>query len=262
MANLYTHQSLALKIYNDSNDEIKKMIDKNKNLYLLGALGPDPLFFYKPLKGMPLFNKASEIHNKNIYKLLIESKDADDNLKAFLFGYITHFALDYNIHKYIYKIEKNGYSHVKIETELEKRIINLNNENFNKIKFTKNVFTNPVFDTNRIFNISNKDYKKAVKDMKFVTNCFYTRNKLSKMIVKIVLKLVGQYKKNKDLILCKKDDSFHKIIVDECEKIYIKSIDYCKNLINNYYGYLTKQTDLSDAFYNTFEGGLYEGKAN
>lgn len=262
MPNLYAHQSLAHLIYNNASDEIKKIIDKNKKLYLLGSLASDPLFYYKPLKGMPLYKRASEIHNHNIYDLLLKSKDYDDNMKAYLMGYITHFSLDYNSHKYIYEIEKQGFNHSKIETELEKRIIRLNNKKIHKIKFINEIYLSNDFNTKLLFDISNDIYLDSLRDMRFVVGCIYSQNIFKRFIVKLILKLTGNYKKYKGLILNKHDDPDYKNVVDECEKIYINSFDYTMKLINNYNDYLIGKDNLLEDFYKTFEGGLYEGKAN
>ncbi len=262
MPNLYAHQSLAHLIYNNASDEIKKIIDKNKKLYLLGSLASDPLFYYKPLKGMPLYKRASEIHNFNIYDLLLKSKDYDDNMKAYLMGYITHFSLDYHSHKYIYGIEKQGFNHSKIETELEKRIIKLNNKKINKIKFINEIYLSNDFNTKLLFDISNDIYLNSLKDMRFVVGCMYSQNIFKRFIVKLVLKLTGNYKRHNVLMLNKCDDPDYKGVVDECEKIYINSFDNTLKLINNYYDFLTGKDNLLEDFYKTFEGGLYEGKAN
>lgn len=262
MPNLYAHQSLAHLIYNNANDKIKKIIDKNKELYLLGSLGPDPLFYYKPLKAMPLYNIASEIHNHNIYDLLLNSKNYNDNMKAYLMGYITHFSLDYYSHKYIYEIEKQGFNHSMIETELEKRIIKLNNKKVKQIKFINEIYLSNNVDSNLLFNIPSDVYLQSLKDMRFVIGLLYSQNIFKRLLVKLVLKLTGNYKKHKVLILNKRDDLKYKSIVDDCEKIYINSFDHTLKLINNYYNFLEGNSNLLNEFYKTFEGGLYEGKAN
>lgn len=262
MPNLYAHQTLANNIYLKANADVKRKIDANRELYLLGALASDPLFYYKPLKALPLYNLASEIHNHNIYDLLLNSKNYDGNTQAFLFGYITHFCLDYNTHKYIYEIEKQGYSHSKIETELEKRIVLLNDKKLKNVNFKKDLFLNNNFDTQLLFNISRDVYLKSIKDMRFVVGCLYSRNVLKRFIVKLVLKVTGNYKKHKDLFLNKRDDKNYLKVVNECQNIYLNTFDYASSMINNYSNYLDGKEKLSMEFYKTFEGGLYEGKAN
>jgi len=89
---------------------------KNRQLFNVGAQGPDVFFYYLPcLYKRRLFGLGSRMHNKNIseffavYIRLTENlpKDKRAGAVAYLAGYLTHYALDCAAHPYIYY--KSGF---------------------------------------------------------------------------------------------------------------------------------------------------------
>lgn len=250
MPAIYAHKSLADKVYNKLDNNTRVAISKNKELFLLGALGPDPLFYYKPIKGLPLYNKASAIHDKPIYEFLKNYKINNDADLAYTIGFITHYVLDKNTHEYIPTIEDKGYSHVKLESELEKYLIRTDNLKVKRKLFIKHLVKAkvdiPFIETVLGVNIS--VYNKAVKGMKFCNKFFMSNNPLTKLLAKLALKLVGQYDEIKDIFIIKKDDEFYRDKVLEMQRIFDMSVNETVMLINNFINYSNSNEELSLSF--------------
>ena len=50
MPTTYAHYTFGQEVLKNLDGEIKKIIDKNIDLYNIGLHGPDILFYHKPLK--------------------------------------------------------------------------------------------------------------------------------------------------------------------------------------------------------------------
>ena len=106
----YAHQSMALEVLNILDEDIKVIINRHLLNYLVGALGPDPLYYYNPLKGLPLYKKADLVHAMSMKEIFNLNKSPSEGYLAYILGLICHFTLDTKTHEYIYQIEKQGYS--------------------------------------------------------------------------------------------------------------------------------------------------------
>ena len=91
--------------------------------YLVGAQGPDPLFFYGYVPWRKRTNKAevnafgSRLHQEEIAEkfermlLFLQTKDQRTEvriLRAFLLGAMSHYVLDRNVHPYVFY--RSGFS--------------------------------------------------------------------------------------------------------------------------------------------------------
>lgn len=116
MPGIYTHKLCADFTAGEvSNDEIRTLVYKNYHLYTIGSNGPDFLFFnnVKPnnfWKGHDLNYLGLTMHSSKIndfYSCAIEQilKQNDilikERMMAYLYGHITHWALDKVAHPYV-----------------------------------------------------------------------------------------------------------------------------------------------------------------
>jgi hypothetical protein len=108
-----THLYLASIIRNQLPKKQQDVIDKNLNLYYVGSIAPDILFYNKGT-----FNLGNLQHNnpKKIIKDLIKLKAPS----AFIYGYITHVETDKEFHKVLPKLNKD---HLYMETSIDKEFI-------------------------------------------------------------------------------------------------------------------------------------------
>ena len=255
MPAIFAHKLFATKIIVELPLELQQIINFNIDEYYLGALGPDPLYFYGFTKGLPLTKKADQLHRQAAKKIKFSKDNRNDNYLAFLFGYITHFTLDKNVHQYIYKIEKE-YSHVKLEREFEYVLMSKEN-----IKLRPNYFyqhiklrENLVNEIASIDELTNKEVKKAYKDTRFITKYAYNVNKMIRFVVSLVMHLTGTYQNNKDMLLSDKIDPIDTEPLNRILELWKISLAEAIINVKSLYTYLQNGTKLNENFNYNFEG--------
>jgi hypothetical protein len=103
MADVYLHSRLC-------EDTITKIKKSNiiRDVAFLGAQGPDPMYYANFHKEGALWRKyADRMHDTNTQGLLISmvtylKKYYNTTLYSYVLGFLCHYALDTNIHPYIY----------------------------------------------------------------------------------------------------------------------------------------------------------------
>lgn len=89
---------------------------------LIGAQGPDPLFFYNflpPRFGTRVFKLGEAMHAQRVGQMLrailTAAAKGEQSVKAWAAGYLSHYALDTVIHPFVYA---NSFSNGKYATHL------------------------------------------------------------------------------------------------------------------------------------------------
>ena len=133
MADIYTHILVADKILENLEDDLKGSLKDHKNVFFLGAQGPD-IFFYHRI--FPWYKKSKlkrigdRIHGEKVNDFFmsglrhIESMPVSDHkriLKAYFLGFMTHYAVDIHTHPYIFyhSGHEGGYNHKYYEVFLD-----------------------------------------------------------------------------------------------------------------------------------------------
>ena len=78
--------------------------------FFWGCQGPDPLFYRKILLGSPLHKLGKRMHSEKTDELFAAlsravrdlSGDAQEIAAAYFYGFVCHYALDSEIHPYVY----------------------------------------------------------------------------------------------------------------------------------------------------------------
>lgn len=112
MPSCVLHNYFAKRVSEGLSSDIRKIIDSEEKSYLVGAQGPD-LMFYLRYEKEPLNDLGNIIHTSfNTYKLFYHSgqyvkKIKSKSVLAFLFGQLCHYSLDANVHPYVYYREED-----------------------------------------------------------------------------------------------------------------------------------------------------------
>lgn len=242
MPSCYLHQFYAKKIISLLANDIKAKINNN-DLYLIGALGPDPLYFYFSLKGLSLYNKSTNIHLGTIRNILLNVNKNDKDHISFLFGLITHYVFDKNIHKYISLINPNNDLHVLIESELDKRLgikyYGKNVKFHNDIKY-KHLNFNYI---PKVYDVTPKQFKFSLFMMRNAISFSMTYNPIKRFIFKLFLLISFKNKKYKDLQIKKYDVNSIDNYINEINNIINISIDEIISIFKIYNNYLNDLID-------------------
>ena len=117
MPNIITHKIFAEEVLKKlSKKDIATIIEKHPQIYYIGSNGPDFLFFshvkpWEVMKKHTLNHLGSKMHAGHVnafYKVAIENimiqtdEAVKENMIAYLFGHLCHWALDKTAHPYIF----------------------------------------------------------------------------------------------------------------------------------------------------------------
>lgn len=198
------HAFFAKDVYDILPNDIKENL--NVSRIKMFAQSTDSLMFYNLLSIIPgkkirMFQKQFHRNQTqeffiNLLKYIKESEKKDKDTLSFLYGFITHYALDSTIHPYIFyktgyfdKSKPNSYKYNNIHTFMEtfidndmiRRRYNINPYKFNFSKFCFDIkpFSNNLNQTinytfYNTFKIKNMDkiYYKSLKQMNFFIKYF------------------------------------------------------------------------------------------
>ncbi len=131
MPSTYAHLVFGRSLLASWPKKLRRAAGANIELFLIGLHGPDILFYYRPLKPNPVsavgfgqhekpaaafFGPAAELVHRSD-----ESIRADQ--RAYLLGFICHFALDLACHGYVERKIREGVSHSEIEVEFDRSLM-------------------------------------------------------------------------------------------------------------------------------------------
>lgn len=130
MPTTYAHYRFGRDVLASLPESCQETIEEYRDLYNIGLHGPDLLFYYKALVKNPVNRAGFAMHDRPGREFFETAAPAVQNLKdqtaarAYLFGFLCHFALDSNCHPYVEKMVRESTStHSAIEAELDRYLM-------------------------------------------------------------------------------------------------------------------------------------------
>ncbi|MEG2506170.1 MAG: zinc dependent phospholipase C family protein [Longicatena sp.] len=132
MPNIITHKLFAEEALKQMRkQDIREIIEKHPQIFYIGSNGPDFLFFshakpWEAYKSHAMNRLGSQMHSTHInefyevaFRCIKEQKreDVKENMLAYIFGHLCHWALDKTTHPYVFystgncKGESAGHHH-------------------------------------------------------------------------------------------------------------------------------------------------------
>lgn len=131
MASLYTHDHFNKFVYESLPEEAKRKIKPYREYYHFGSQGPD-LFFFRLSSVKQGSNIGTYIHERSFLDFWrpVESYVLDTSaVSSYLIGVALHFLVDVTVHPTVNSFVSTDYSHIDIETELDRHYMLINGEN-------------------------------------------------------------------------------------------------------------------------------------
>ncbi len=108
MPAFFTHKTIADQVLKRLPTEIFDKITSATCFYV-GAQGADPFFIYQPFKNKG-YNLGKTMHRKNVAEFFKNAKNISKTTSqdgiSYIYGYITHYAVDITFHPYVYNLER------------------------------------------------------------------------------------------------------------------------------------------------------------
>lgn len=131
MPSTYAHYRLGFRTLSHLDAPIQKLLRQNRQLFDLGLHGPDFLFYCNPFrKNEPMSALGSQLHQRSGREFFTSAArllrlGPDERAESYLFGVLGHFALDSLCHPYIVAHDSPQSSHVRMEAELDRALLEL-----------------------------------------------------------------------------------------------------------------------------------------
>lgn len=131
MPGIYAHHRFAAAQLECMDKETKNVVSRFRQLYDVGAQGPDPLFYYGVFGKSKQHALGHQIHMEP-GKLFFERAgriyraQPTEGAYAYLLGCLTHFCLDSNCHPFVNGVDAAGEGkHIALETEFNRFLMEM-----------------------------------------------------------------------------------------------------------------------------------------
>lgn len=110
MADFVSHHLFGEQAQSVFPAPVQELIGKHPVSFRWGCQGPDPLFYRKILLGSPLHKLGNRMHSEKTDELFAAlargvhclTGTAQETAAAYFYGFVCHYALDSEIHPYVY----------------------------------------------------------------------------------------------------------------------------------------------------------------
>ena len=270
MPTTYAHYRLGEAVRKQLPESVQNIINSNQELFHFGVHGPDHFFYYNPLKKTSVGMIGSKIHEEPGRKFFTcaaqtihKCSDKDAHL-AYVYGYLCHFAMDYECHGYIgEQMEEKGLSHYEIEAEYDRRL--LVTDGYDKpVKVCTTEHLQPSMENARIITdfykeVTVKQIYKSLKGMLLYLNILRAPDKFLRKIVYGGMKIAGIYKEMSGLVMNYEENPKCSETTDELVRRFDCAVETAVGNIVEYERFLVQGGALSETFCYNFESEKVEG---
>ena len=128
MPNYYAHLKFGDRVLADLPEELARAIGQEREAFDLGCLGPDPLFFYQPIRPNAVRREGVRMHRNSalpaVERLRQAIEDGVPMSVGYGAGFLCHLALDSACHGYVNQRAVDGpISHMAMEGEYDRMLI-------------------------------------------------------------------------------------------------------------------------------------------
>lgn len=201
MASIYTHNRFAIEVLPKLSEEAKDIARSHMDLYRFGNQGPD-LYFFNFRMVLKKNAPGTFIHDRPGKNFIIKNiptiKRAGFNSQtgAYMIGSILHFILDSHIHPTVNKLVTPTYSHLDIETELDRFYMILDGKD--PLSYhQEDIIPDPalakyVYPLYKGYpDVNFKETERAMRDFKKVKKFFYPSSKTKEDMLLTLMKIPG-----------------------------------------------------------------------
>ena len=128
MPNYYAHLKFGDKVLEGLPRPLARIIDQEREAFELGCLGPDPLFFYQPIRPNAVRREGVQMHRNSALPAVERLRQAIEEGMPMSVGYgagfLCHLALDSACHGYVDERSADGpISHMAMEGEFDRMLM-------------------------------------------------------------------------------------------------------------------------------------------
>lgn len=263
MPTTYAHYRLGNEVAKRLPSSAKETVLANRGLFDIGVHGPDIFFYHNPIIKSDIVCMGEQMHHESGGKFfkraaaVVRKNDNKEAHKAYLYGFLCHFAMDVTCHGYIGEmIEKTGIGHFEIEAEYDREL--LQKDGYEAVS---KCLTGHLHATNEHAaviadfwkEVSVKQTKQTLKRMIFFLNVLRAPSHVKRGFLFGLMKLAGFYEPLHGLVINYKENPACKESTKWLMEHFDTAVELAVELITEYEGYLQSGGSLSDTFSYDFE---------
>lgn len=179
--------------------------------------------------------------------------------RAYIYGFICHFALDSECHPYVEKIMQVGrVSHNEIEMELDRMM--LTEDYHDPLRYLTAKHIQPKMEYAEVIapffkDVTAEQIYKALKGMVFYHKLFLAPTSGKRKALFLGMKAVGKYDSLHDIVMSVKPDPLCQKYCKVLKRQYSGAVPLAASLIVQYQKKLFQDTPLPERFHETFGAG-------
>lgn len=265
MPTTYTHYRFGKDVISALPRPLKTAVESNRELFDIGLHGPDILFYYQALKpnpvsaqGFGLHEKMADVFFQNAEKVIAKSENPAA-ARAYMYGFICHFALDSECHPYVERmIQVSGISHSEIEMELDRYL--LVEDGIKPVSYLGTNHVRPTLENAKIIapffeDLSAETVQKSLKSMIICHKLLLAQNPVKRKVLFAGMKLVGKYENLHGMVMSEEPNEKCREYCLLLKKLYAGAVPLAADLIMKYQKALFQEATLPKRFHRTFGAG-------
>lgn len=238
MPAIFAHYAYGKKVYRSLPEDLKQIVRNYKTEFVNGLQGPDPLFFFNPVRDNKVSELGHTIHrekasvflNPALKVLAVTGLDSPEG--AYILGFICHYMLDSSCHEYIGRmVKETGICHTEQETEFDRYMMEA--ECWDALSFPTYQLVDisrELAETMSVFfrGISTFAVQASQRRMRLLKRFFYSPDPIKRWTLILAAKIIfGRYGDNVYQIMPSKANPDCEPICMELEKRLLKSVPEC-----------------------------------
>lgn len=246
-------------------EQTKTFVEQYRELYDIGLHGPDICLYYEPMTFNAVKKNSFSIHKEYGDELFKKSADLmeqavnPDAYKAYLIGFVCHYALDSVCHPYVEKVMSLGeVTHTQLETDLDRYF--MIKDGLDPMKHFPILHINPSDENSKIIKLfytalTEKEVKTCLEGMIEVTKFFHatTMERLQELYQ--LLRDNNCFGPMSGLVMGPEANPVCDKYYALFERLYAEAVLLGVKLINEFVDYLKNGTEMSEDFHHTFGAG-------
>lgn len=265
MPTTYAHYKFGKEVLSALPRPLQSSIENQRELFDIGLHGPDLLFYYKALMKNPVNTQGYALHEKFADEFftravkVIESSENAAAARAYIYGFICHFALDSECHPYIEKmIQTSGISHSEIEMEFDRML--LKGDYINPVRHlsTGHIHPNrenasviaPFFD-----DLTPELVEKSMRSMIFCHKLLLAPGMAKRRLIFGSMKLARQYEDKHGMVMSLEPNPACREYCHLLKRLYAGAVPLAAGLIIQFQKVLFEGSGLPGRFHRTFGAG-------
>lgn len=199
MPSTYAHYRFGKRVLERLDGEARRIAERHRALFDVGLHGPDVLFHYRAFARNPVNRLGHEVHAWTGRRFFAQALPAaaDDEARAYLYGFLCHFALDSTCHGLIERtVEDTGIDHNSVETDYERTLMLA--DGLDPARHLPAAHFAPSARMGRVIasffpGVQGSQAAQAVRAMKRNIDLLVAQTPLKRGVIQTVLRAAGQY---------------------------------------------------------------------